>query len=166
MKLGGIDLDAADFVVGNLAGIDLVIQVVLATDVYGASLELEVYVLSDENDFLLVVFLVEQEACGEDAVIDPLTVGENAVEFFELFEAVLAGLRIVDDEADCSSAFGCDAFGGGFTGIENFRQAAVDAAGIGAALGLLAFEFIQLGKDIYEDADVVVLEALNTGGVM
>ena len=42
----------------------------------------------------------------------------------------------------------------------------MDGAGIGAALGLLVLEFIELGEDLHGDPDMVFLETLEGEGIV
>ncbi len=84
MELRGVHIDPADLIVGDFPGIDFVIQVVLALDVHRAGFELKVDILGDEGDLAVSVVLPEQKTGGEDAVINALAVGENAVELLEL----------------------------------------------------------------------------------
>ena len=165
VQLAGIDLDAADLVVGNLAGIDLVIEVVLALDPDGAGLELHVDVLGDKDDGRAVV-LHEQQAGGKDAVIHAFAVWKNAVEAVELFRVGRAACGIVDHEPDGAAALGGDAVGDLLRAGKHLGKPAVDAAGIRPALGLLGLESVELGQDVYQDAEVVFLESFKSGGVV
>lgn len=127
---------------------------------------MEIDILGDERDLAFGVVSFKKETSGKDAVVDAFAIREDAVELLELLGVVRAACGIVDDEADGAAAFGGDAIGDDRGGGEDLGQAAVGAAGVGTALGLLAFEFIQLGKDIDEDADVIFLEALQARGIV
>jgi len=103
---------------------------------------------------------------GEDAVIDALAIREDTVKLLELVGIVRAGIGIVNHEADRAAALGGHAARHHFRVSEDICQAAVNPAGVGSALGLLALEFVEFGEDIDEDAEMVFLEALKAGRVM
>ena len=106
-----MDLDAAEIVALDVAGLDFVIEIILATQADGEGLEVHVEVLGDEDggDGLS---LLDEEDIGEDAVIDAVGIREDVAEtgeggggFFGLIEY---------GEADGAAAIGADALGDGF----------------------------------------------------
>ena len=105
LKLVGIDLNTMNLVVRNLAQIDLVVEIVLTLDADRTGLELHVDVLGDEHHRRRVV-LHQQQACSEDAVVDALAVGKDAVKKIELLGVFRADRRIVDHHAH-RAAKGC-----------------------------------------------------------
>ena len=91
-------------------------------------------------------------------MIDALAVGENAVETVELLRVRGAAGGIVNHQPHGAATFRRDALGHFFRAGKHLGQAAMDAAGIGTALGLLGLEFVQFGQHIDRDAEVVFLE--------
>ena len=166
MQLGGFHFDTANLVVRDLAGVDLVVQVVLALDADCARLELEVDILGDESHLTVGIVLLDKETGGQNAVVDSVAIGENPVKLLKALRIFLANGRIVDDKADGTAAFRRDTICRNASGGKRLCQASMDPACVCSALGLFAFELVEFGKDIDEDADVVFLETLKAGGVV
>ena len=103
---------------------------------------------------------------SQNPVIDALTVRENAVETIELVRILRAARRIINHQTHGAAESGGDTLGDDFRAGKHLRQAAMDPAGIGSALGLLGFEPIQLSQHIHGDAEVVFLETFERSGVM
>jgi hypothetical protein len=111
LELVGMDLDAAEVVALDVAGLDLVIEIILAAQADGEGFEVHVEVFGDEDGGNLLG-LLDEEDIGKDAVIDAIGIredvaetGEGGVGFFGLIE---------DGEADGAAAIGADALGDGF----------------------------------------------------
>ncbi len=162
-----VDLDAAQVVALDVLRLDLVVEVILALQADGETLELHVQVLGDQDGGAGEIRLLDEEHGGEDAVVDALGVGEKVLETGDARGGFALRHHVVHGDADGAAAGGGRAVGdgGAFFG-KDAAQLAMHGAGIGAALGLFVLEFVELAEDIDGNPDVVVRKALDAGGIV
>ena len=162
LELVGLDDDTADLPFLGILGGDLVIEVVLAGDAYGHSLQLHVQILGDEDaGGTFFLHLLNGEAGGHDAMIDGLAIGEDLGEPAHGGGGLLPAHGLVHEDADGAATGGLHATRHFFRlVVEDLGEEAVDGACVRSALGLLVLEPVEFGEDLDGNEEMVVVEAV------